>query len=102
MNRYKDYELINTREAARLLSVSRAFLERDRWAGPTIPFIRIGGGKKGAVRYERSVLIDYLESCRVNPKPQPDTFCKEGEIVPTMTESIAGANAALGGIGSAE
>lgn len=35
-------QLLNTREAAQLLGVSMAFLERDRWAGARIPFIKIG------------------------------------------------------------
>ena len=39
--------LLHTKQAADYLGVSIAFLERDRWNGPTIPFIRVGisGGK---------------------------------------------------------
>ena len=34
--------LVTTKEAARILGVSKAFLDKDRWAGARIPFIRIG------------------------------------------------------------
>lgn len=51
--------LLNTREAAALLGVSKAFLERDRWAGARIPFVRIG---TRAVRYRREDLERYLDS----------------------------------------
>ncbi len=45
--------LLTTKEAARFLGVSAAFLERDRWAGARIPFVKIGSR---AVRYEFSAL----------------------------------------------
>lgn len=50
-------KLLTTKEAAQLLCVSEAFLERDRWAGARIPFIRVGAR---AVRYERSALEMYI------------------------------------------
>lgn len=50
--------LLTTREAAALLSVSEAFLERDRWAGARIPFIKVGAR---AVRYELAALQRYIE-----------------------------------------
>jgi excisionase family DNA binding protein len=50
--------LLTTTEAALYLSVSKAFLERDRWAGARIPFIKIGSR---AVRYRQSDLIDFIE-----------------------------------------
>ena len=53
-------KLLTTEQAAKFLGMSKAFLERDRWAsartpgrGPRIPFVRVG---KRAVRYERAVL----------------------------------------------
>lgn len=52
-------QLLNTAEAARLLGVSKAFLERDRWAGARIPFVRVGAR---AVRYRREVLERYIEA----------------------------------------
>ena len=54
-------QLLSTEEAARILAVSRAFLERDRWAGARIPFIRVGAR---AVRYRLADLNTYIESRR--------------------------------------
>ena len=50
--------LMNTGEAARYLGVSKAFLERDRWAGARVPFVRIGSR---AVRYRRVDLDKYID-----------------------------------------
>ena len=49
--------LLTTRQAADYLGVSKAFLERDRWAGARIPFIRIG---TRAVRYRLDDLNIYI------------------------------------------
>lgn len=49
--------LLTTKEAAQRLGVSEAFLERDRWAGARIPFVRVGAR---AVRYQQSALDDYV------------------------------------------
>lgn len=54
-----DDRLMTTKEAAQFLSVSEAFLERDRWAGAQIPFIRVGSR---GVRYRRSDLETYIRS----------------------------------------
>ena len=51
--------LLTTEETATLLGVSMAFLERDRWAGARIPFIKVGSR---AVRYRQSDLDAYIES----------------------------------------
>ena len=51
--------LYTTAEAAHYLGVSKAFLERDRWAGARIPFIRVGSR---AVRYRLDDLDDYIGS----------------------------------------
>ena len=51
-------QLLNSQQAADYLGVSRAFLERDRWAGAIIPFIKIGSR---AVRYRQSDLEGYVE-----------------------------------------
>lgn len=53
-----DTRLLNTAEAARYLGVSKAFLERDRWAGARIPYIQVGAR---AVRYRMSDLSAYVE-----------------------------------------
>ena len=52
-------QLLTTQQAANYLTVSKAFLERDRWAGGGIPFIKIGSR---AVRYRASELDKYIES----------------------------------------
>jgi excisionase family DNA binding protein len=51
--------LLTTSEAAAILGMSKAFLERDRWAGARIPFIKLGAR---AVRYRLADLDSYIES----------------------------------------
>lgn len=58
-------KLLNTTEAAEFLGVSKAFLERDRWAGPTIPFVRIGSR---TVRYKVSDLESYIAARSCNTR----------------------------------
>jgi len=52
-------QLLNTTQAASFLGLSKAFLERDRWAGAKVPFIKIGDR---AVRYRIEDLQTYIES----------------------------------------
>lgn len=52
-------QVLNTKEAAQYLNMSTAFLERDRWAGARIPFVKVGSR---AVRYLLTDLNSYLES----------------------------------------
>ena len=51
--------LIGQKEAADYLNLSEATLERDRWRGGDIPFIRVG---QRAIRYDLGQLDAYLES----------------------------------------
>ena len=51
-------QILTTTEAAEILGVSKAFLERDRWAGARIPFIKVG---TRAVRYRLSDLCAYID-----------------------------------------
>ncbi len=51
--------LLTTKEAAHLLRVSEAFLERDRWAGARVPFIKVG---TRAVRYRAADLEAYIQA----------------------------------------
>ena len=51
-------DLMNTSEAADYLNMSTAFLERDRWRGGDIPYIRIG---PRAIRYDLEQLDDYID-----------------------------------------
>ncbi|HEY3300779.1 MAG TPA: helix-turn-helix domain-containing protein [Methylophilaceae bacterium] len=52
-------QLLNTTQAASFLGLSKAFLERDRWAGAKVPFIKIGDR---AVRYRIEDLQSYVQS----------------------------------------
>ena len=54
-------KLLTSKEAAPLLGVSVAFLERDRWAGAQVPFIKVGAR---AVRYQLADLQAYIDSRR--------------------------------------
>lgn len=52
-------QLLNTTQAAQFLGLSKAFLERDRWAGAKVPFIKISDR---AVRYRLEDLENYIQS----------------------------------------
>lgn len=52
-------QLLTTKQAASFLCVSSAFLERDRWAGAKIPFIKIGSR---SVRYRQTDLETYISN----------------------------------------
>lgn len=54
-------QLYTTTQAAQFLGVSKAFLERDRWAGARIPFLKIG---TRAVRYSIEDLESFLNQQR--------------------------------------
>jgi len=51
--------ILNTQQAASYIGMSKAFLERDRWAGARIPFIKVGSR---AVRYRLGDLDTFLDS----------------------------------------
>ena len=51
-------QLLSTKQAAEFLSVSASFLEKDRWRGARIPFIRISSR---SIRYRLSDLEGYIE-----------------------------------------
>lgn len=51
-------KLLSTKETAEILCVSEAFLERDRWAGARIPFIKVGAR---AIRYRMQDIEKYIE-----------------------------------------
>ena len=50
--------LIKQSEAATYLGLSEATLERDRWRGGDIPFVRIG---LRSIRYDMEQLDQYIE-----------------------------------------
>ena len=51
-------KLIGQKEAANYLNLSEATLERDRWRGGDIPFVRIG---LRSIRYDMEQLDQYIE-----------------------------------------
>ena len=53
------HQLLTTKQAANFLSVSSAFLERDRWAGAKVPFVRVGSR---SIRYRKEDLDAYIKS----------------------------------------
>jgi len=50
--------LVKQNDAAKYLGLSEATLERDRWRGGDIPYIRIG---PRAIRYDLEQLDDYID-----------------------------------------
>ncbi len=52
--------LLKEEEVARLTSMSIFWLRRKRWSGGGIPFIKIGGGERGAVRYRLEDVDAYV------------------------------------------
>jgi predicted DNA-binding transcriptional regulator AlpA len=52
-------KLLTTEQTAEYLGVSKAFLERDRWSGPTIQYVKVGDR---AVRYRLCDLDDFITS----------------------------------------
>ena len=51
-------QLLTTKQAAVYLGVSPSFLEKDRWRGARIPFVRISAR---AIKYRREDLDAYIE-----------------------------------------
>ena len=50
--------LVGQKEAAEYLGLSEATLERDRWQGGDIPFVRVG---LRAIRYDLELLGEYID-----------------------------------------
>ena len=55
-----DYSLFAQAYLAAIRDCSEATIERDRWAGGGIPFIRINGTRQ--VRYRKADILGWLES----------------------------------------
>ena len=53
--------LMTTEEAARYLGVSIAWFERDRWSGPSVPYVRFGR----RIRYRADDLKAFIENAQV-------------------------------------
>ena len=50
--------LVGQKEAAECLGLSEATLERDRWRGGAIPYVRIG---PRSIRYDLALLDEYID-----------------------------------------
>ena len=50
--------LVGQKEASEYLGLSEATLERDRWRGGDIPFVRVG---PRAIRYDLEQLNEYID-----------------------------------------
>ena len=50
--------LVGQKEAAEYLGLSEATMERDRWRGGNIPYIRVG---PRAIRYDLEQLNEYID-----------------------------------------
>lgn len=50
--------LLNTNQAAAYLGVSKSFLEKDRWRGATIPFVKVG---RRTIKYRPADLDQFIE-----------------------------------------
>jgi hypothetical protein len=56
-----DNQLISEKPAAEIIGMSVAWLQRDRWAGATIPYVKFGR----AIRYRVGDLRAEIEKRRV-------------------------------------
>lgn len=56
-NNAMDFELLTQKEAAKILRMSEAWLERQRWERKGIPFIKVGG----RVFYDKQDLFGWLK-----------------------------------------
>ena len=69
INSDEEDDVVSTKEAAVVLGVSPAYLERDRWAGarngkgPLIPYIKV---TQRSVRYRRGDLREHLRKRRIS------------------------------------
>ena len=61
--------LIKQDEAANYLGLSEATLERDRWRGGDIPYIKVG---PRAIRYNLEQLDEYIESKTIRSRTTED------------------------------
>jgi hypothetical protein len=89
-----DDSLLTTKEAAKFLGMSEAFLERDRWegnraqggAGCRVPFVRVG---KRAVRYNRRDLEAYVHSQIRSATNQPQAATKPKRRTKSLVSEVA-------------
>lgn len=71
--------LMKESEVARLTGMSIHWLRRKRWSGGGIPFIKIGVGERGAVRYRPEDVETYISE-RVRRSTSDQTASIELQI----------------------
>ena len=54
--------------AAKILGLSRATLTAWRYRHQGPPFLRLGAGRRPAVRYKRSDIIAFAQLCKTDPE----------------------------------
>lgn len=59
--------LLHSREAARILGVSEAWLARERWKGTGPVYVRVGGPSGRSVRYRFADLNGWIAANTVSP-----------------------------------
>lgn len=64
--------LLHTKDAAKILGVSAAWLERKRWQKQPPAYVRIGGPAGRAIRYRAADLLDYIEQNTVESSRSMD------------------------------
>ena len=64
-------KLVGQKEASEYLGLSEATLERDRWRGGDIPFVRVG---PRSIRYSLDQLEEYVQSRTVG-RMQNENVC---------------------------
>jgi len=64
--------LLHTQDAAKILGVSTAWLERRRWQRLPPRYVRVGGPAGRAVRYRENDLFDYIEENTVDVRGSTD------------------------------
>jgi hypothetical protein len=59
--------LVGQKEAGEYLDLSEATLERDRWRGGDIPYVKVG---PRAIRYDLTLLDEYIDRKTVNKEAE--------------------------------
>lgn len=59
-------------EAAEISGMSKAWFSRARWAGTGPAFVKMGTGRKGAVRYDERTLRAWFEARTQSSTSEPE------------------------------
>ncbi|MGL4637188.1 MAG: helix-turn-helix transcriptional regulator [Beijerinckiaceae bacterium] len=70
--------LLHSRDAAKYLGVSEAWLARERWKGTGVAYVRVGGPRGRAVRYRREDIDSWVAINRVTPAKGGDDVRTHG------------------------